>query len=290
MCADIDVFCAGIACWDMAFSVERDPAADEKTLSHRLEQGGGGPATTAAGTIASLGGSTTLASYLGNDWTGEAVENQMRKKGVPSNSIFWIQMDTPLSAILVKPDGRRAIVTNKCPEPEVELETLNDNLRRSRFLLVDPHWPRLAVFLVTQARAMGIPSMVDAGSLSEASRELASMVDYCVASKQFAEDITGEKDPETMLDFLGKLCSNVVITLGSEGSVWKLNGLSGSTPAIKVEVVDTTGAGDIFHGALALALSRKEDAASAVAFASRAAAIGCTKPGSLSAVPLENEL
>ena len=274
----------------MAFSVDNDPKPDEKTLGRRLDQGGGGPATTGAGTVASLGGSVTLASYLGNDWTGEAVEQQLRSKGVPSDSIFWVHGDTPLSAILVKPDGRRSIVTNKFTEPEVDLGVLVPTLRRSRFLLVDPHWPRLAVFLVEQARELGVPSMVDAGSLNETSEKLAGMVDYCVSSQVFAEDITGTSDPSAMLAGMEKYCSNIVITLGTRGSIWKIRGESGTTPAIPVDAVDTTGAGDIFHGALALALSRGKQAAEAVEFATRAAAVGCTKPGSLSAVPKPEEL
>jgi len=290
MTAEIDVFCAGIACWDLAFSVDRDPLPDEKTLSRRLDQGGGGPATTGAGTVASLGGRSTLASYLGKDWIGEAVKSQLLEKGVPLDCIFWTGMDTPLSAILVKPDGKRSIVTNKCPEPEVDLESLVPTLQRSRFLLVDPHWPKLATFLVEKARDLDIPSMVDAGSLNEASMNLSRRVDYCVSSQVFAECATGLKEPGAMLAGLEEFCSNVVITLGIEGSIWKIAGKSGSTPAYPVDVVDTTGAGDIFHGALALALSRRENPAQALQFASRAAAVGCTRPGSLSAVPKFEEL
>jgi len=290
MSADFDVFCGGFACWDLAFSVDHHPGNDEKMGSRWLRQGAGGPAATAAATVSSLGGASFLATYLGNDWAGEAIAGQAQRKGVPADGLFWAPMQTPLAMVIVKPDGLRTVVNHKGAEPEVDLDSLLEKLQHSRFLLVDPHWPKLAGFLVKKAKKCNIPTMLDAGSVSESSRRLAPLVDYCVCSRKFAADMSGQSQPESMLKSMAPQFKNLIITLGPKGCLWEINGQSGATPACEVEAVDTTGAGDIFHGALALALARKTEITEALAYASKAAAVGCTRLGSMLAVPSKHEL
>jgi sulfofructose kinase len=111
-----------------------------------------------------------------------------------------------------------------------------------------------------------------------------------VASQKFALDFTGEKGPHGALAILARTAPAAVITLGEAGLVWASGHESGSLDAFPVDAVDTTGAGDVFHGAFALASARGEHLLSALRFAAAAAALACTKLGARASIPTKAEV
>ena len=139
---------------------------------------------------------------------------------------------------------------------------------------------------------MGLTIVMDAGTMRVGSQELASMVDILIASERFAEPLVGDiAPPEKALRALHDLGpKEVIITLGSKGSI----GLSGKKinfqKAFSIDAVDTTGAGDVYHGAYIFGLLQGWDMQKCMRFASSAAAIKCTQIGARKGIPQLEEI
>jgi sugar/nucleoside kinase (ribokinase family) len=139
---------------------------------------------------------------------------------------------------------------------------------------------------------MGLTIVMDAGTMREGSQELVSMVDILIASERFAEPLVGDiAPPEKALRALHDLGpKEVIITLGSKGSI----GLSGKTinfqKAFSIDVVDTTGAGDVYHGAYIYGLLQGWDMQNCMRFASAASAIKCRHIGTRKGIPQLEEI
>jgi sulfofructose kinase len=313
---DIDVLCVGHAAYDLVFPVDHHPEADEKCFAAGLVSGGGGPAANAAVTVARLGGIAAFAGYLGRDVFGTMHFEELVSEGVVTSMVVRGPRPTPVSSIIVKPDGKRTIVTYKGSTPILGPGEVDFALVRPKVILFDGHQPVISVPLAMEARARGIPAVLDAGSVHKGTVELGPLCTCLVASEKFAAGLSGEKDPRMALNVLARMAPVAVITLGETGLVWasacgnpdapggvlhrlppEAAGLSaagaprhGSLGAFAVDAVDTTGAGDIFHGAFALRIARGDGLLSALRYASAAAALGCTKMGARAGAPTRAEV
>jgi sulfofructose kinase len=286
----VDVLCVGLATYDLVYVVDHHPGADEKCFATDLITCGGGPAANAAVTAARLGGTSAFAGYLGRDAFGEMHFRELLSEGVLTNLVVRGNHPVPLSSIIVKPDGKRTVVSHKSATPVLEPDQADFTKLKPRAIVFDGHQPEISVPLAIRAGEQKVPVILDAGSVHIGTEKLAPLCGYLVASQKFARDFTGEKDPASALGFLSRMAPVVVITLGEAGTIWASGGESGSLGAFAVDAVDTTGAGDIFHGAFALATARGEAPASALRYASAASALGCTKIGARTAIPTKAEL
>jgi len=281
----IDVLCVGQASHDLIFAVEHQPGADEKIAATAFTECGGGPAANAAVTVARLGGRAGFAGYLDRGLYGESHFRELRREGVIDDYIVRGDRPSPLSAILVKPDGARTVVNHRGKAVPLRPDELHLDTLACKVMLFDGHEPLLGAHLVEKARAKNIPTMLDAGSLHDGTEILAPLVDYLVCSEIFAREYTGFPDLSAGLAALAALAPCVVITCGERGLLWKSPAAQGSMAPFAVTVVDTTGAGDVFHGALALALARRTEWLRALRFANAAAALCCTKLGARPGIP-----
>jgi len=290
---EIDVLCVGHASYDLVFPVDHHPEADEKCFAAGLVSCGGGPAANAAVTVARLGGSAAFAGYLGRDVLGQMHFDELVSEGVMTDMVVRGGHPTPLSTILVKPDGKRTVVTYKGSAPVLEPGEVDFSRVRPRVLLFDGHQPAVSFALAVKAGEQKIPAVLDAGSVHEGTLKLAPLCGYLAASEKFARDLSGEKDLGKSLDYLARIAPVAVITLGEAGLVWadgRGEPRRGSLGAFPVDAVDTTGAGDIFHGAFALRIARGDGLLSALRYASAAAALGCTKMGARTSIPFRAEV
>ena len=133
----VDVLCVGQASYDLVFSVSHHPHADEKIFAEQLRCCGGGPAANAAVMVARLGLRSAFAGYLGKDAYGEAHYQELRAEGVNTELLVWGNKPTPVSAVLVKPDGQRALINYKGETqalPSIDLPTF-----KPQVLLLDGH-------------------------------------------------------------------------------------------------------------------------------------------------------
>ena len=238
---------------------------------------GGGPAANAAVQVAKLGLKAAFAGYLGNDLYGDKHYQELIDYGVNIDLVVRGDSPTPLSTVLVKPDGKRALInykgeTKPLPEQTIDIKNIN-----AKVILFDGHEPQLSLPIAKQAKAQGIPSVLDAGSVHEGTLALMAIVDHLVCSEKFAKQLQG--DTETALSRLAGISPNVVITFGDKGLIWQKGGKRGALPAFPVKAIDTTGAGDAFHGAYAAAVAQGMGWDGILRYSSAAGALCCTKAG-----------
>jgi sulfofructose kinase len=287
---EIDVLCVGMAAYDLILTVDHHPRADEKCSASCLQACGGGPAANAAVTVARLGGRSAFAGYLGMDHFGNEHLQELVAEGVSTQWIVRRSHPTPLSVILVKPNGERTVVNYKSGMPDLDYKDIDLRECSPQAILFDGHQPRISLELAAWAKPKGVFTILDAGSVHEGTLNLLPLADYVVASAKFALDFTGEESFGFALSALSKHAPVVVITLGEEGVIWKRGGEEGSIPVYRVSAVDTTGAGDAFHGAFALAVAQGKGFTAALEYASATGALCCTKLGARPAIPNQKEL
>lgn len=282
----LDVLCVGHASYDLIFQVPHHPAADEKTLASGFLGCGGGPAANAAVTVARAGGTAAFIGYLGNDLFGQQHWAELREAGVDTAGCMRGDSPTPLSTVLVKPDGRRALVNYRGSTQALAADAIDFSPYRAKAILFDGHEPLLSPPMARWAKDRGIPTVLDAGSLHTGTEALMGMVDHLVCSEKFARQASGRDDPESALEFLLNHAPTVVITLGEHGLIWaKQNGSRSRLAAYPITALDTTGAGDAFHGAYAWCLAQGRNWEDTLRYASATAALCCTVLGARPGIP-----
>lgn len=285
----LDLLCVGHASYDISMRLSHHPEPDEKCLADAMQLAGGGPAANAAVCVSRLGGAAGFCGYLGNDLFGEAHARELISEAVDISSLLRGAHASPVSQILAKPDGSRSVVNYKGDTPFLEPDAVKLS-ESPKVMLFDGHEPLLSLSLCRWAKERGIITVLDAGSLHQGTRELAVEVDYLVASEKFARHYCETDDLPTALHGLSMQCEHVVITQGSAGLIWSSEGESGEMDAFNVDTVDSTGAGDAFHGAFALALARNMAWPELLRFASAAGALTCTKLGARSGLPYRSAM
>lgn len=287
MTVDVDVLCVGHSSYDLIFSVSRHPGADEKIVADSLFSCGGGPAANAAVCVTKLGLSSAFAGYLGRDLYGDKHIQELNDYGVNTQLIVRGASPTPLSTILVKPDGKRCLINYKGDTQALSVDALNFTDIPAKVVLFDGHEHMISLPLADKARQANIPTVLDAGSVHEGTLALMSCVDYLVCSEKFAGQYAG--DERKALSRLAELAPVVVITLGERGLIWQRGNEQGALPAYPITAIDTTGAGDAFHGAFAAALATGLEWQSLLRYASAAGALCCMQMGARLGLPSREE-
>jgi sulfofructose kinase len=256
------VLAVGWACLDLRFKVTNWPPSASRTPAVEYREAPGGPAAVAAMAVARLGGNVLLVSRRGEDRVGGWLEASLQEAGVLT--VFALGKVTGVSAVLVAPDGERYIFPYRGELPE-ELDT--DMLRWPDWVsvvLADTRWPNAAEAVFQQARERGIPRILDLDGVDEAGLRLGRMASHVIASEEAAEQAGGLAQLQDLFKE-----AFVAVTLGPKGVVWP----GGKVEALRVIPHDTTGAGDVFHGAFAFALSLGMGEGEALAAANMVAGI-----------------
>lgn len=284
----LDVLCIGHACYDQIFSIDHHPASDEKLFADNLLECGGGPAANAAIAVARLGYQSAFAGYLGEDTYGEQHAKELLEHNVDCRYLIRGHHPTPLSAILVKPNGDRALINYKGATKSLAADAINFSGLEVKTILFDGHEPEISTSLINSAFTKNIPTVLDAGSMHKGTEHLWNKVDYLVASEKFSREFSD--DVNIALTRMAEQSTTVVITLGEKGLIWKTGNESGKMCAFSIEAVDTTGAGDAFHGAFAAAISAGMGWEEVLNYSSMVGAITCTKMGARQGLPWAHEL
>jgi sulfofructose kinase len=193
--------------------------------------------------------------------------------------------------LIVKPDGKRSVINYTEASTILPADHCSlDSTQLPSVLLVDGHQPALSAQLIKQAKRLGITTILDAGSLKPGTRQFMTEVDYLAASEKFARQLTQQDNPELALQQMSSLAPNVIITLGERGLIWAQGNNTGSLSAFIVNTIDSTGAGDAFHGGLAAAFAMQKSWNDALVFASAVAALCCTKVGARPGMPSYTEV
>lgn len=287
------VLIAGSAVIDFVFMLEEMPRRAEKYRARDASIIGGGCAANAAVAVARLGGTPVLVVPLGDDRPGDMIVEELEDDGVDCSAIARVQGHrSSFSSVFVDARGERQIVNYRDPALARDLSWLPD-LAGVSFdaVLADTRWPLVAAAVMRLARERGVPGVLDGEAPTHVALEALSLATHVAFSAQGLADLSGTRDIEeglrTARDRMGGF---VCVTDGAEG-VFHLAGHDVvRTPAHAVEAVDTLGAGDVWHGAFALALAEGRTEIEAIRFANAVAAIKCMRPGGRSGYPLRDEV
>lgn len=280
------VLVCGLAVVDFVFSVAQMPTRPEKYRADDVTTVGGGGGANAAVAVARLGGEAALIARLGQDQIGGMILDGLAAEGVDcAHARQFANARSSFSSVLVDAQGERQIVNFRGDGFAQEADWLAEALATPfDAALADTRWPQGARALLAAARARGVPGVVDAEApVDLETLELASHVAF---SEQGLREFTGEDDPQAGLrKAAARLEGWVAVTIGEKGVLIADAGEVRHVPGFEVEVVDTLAAGDIWHGAFALALGEGQSTDAAVRFASAAAALKCRKLGGRAATP-----
>lgn len=270
------VLCVGSAVQDFVFSVDTMPTRAEKYRATSFESVGGGPAATAAVAISRLGGEALLASRLGDDPISSIVVDELLAYGVDCTLVRrFHDVASSLSCVFVDADGERLIMNYLDPEmpgsPEWLPTSLPDGIDA---VLADTRWPRGALHLLEAAARAGVPALLDADVPVPSDGALVNAATHVVFSVQGLAEFSGTDDLGTALQSVDRQSAAwCAVTLGRQGGMYVEDGRLQRFGAYKVSARDTLGAGDVWHGAFALALAEGQSTDDALRFASAAAAV-----------------
>ena len=176
------------------------------------------------------------------------------------------------------------------PKTEFPLDDIQNHQISTKVVLVDGHEPEVSLYFLKEAKKHGIPTLLDAGSVHRRTQLLLPEVNHLICSEKFAQDFTGESNAQLALDKLYHHNRSVIITCGEDGLIWKNELGNGELPAFSINAVDTTGAGDAFHGAFAACLVRQKTWEYSLKFSRAAAALCCTHLGGRSGLPTQEQV
>ena len=280
----------------MTVPVDDYPIENTKYRFSEKYSAGGGPASNAAYLLGKWGIETVIATTIGSDDFGTKIKKEFQDIKVNTEYIETnYEKETSFSFILInKKNGSRTVFNVATEHPA--LKKLNYDFTPD-IIFTDGH-----DYGATQnaiSKYQNAISVIDAGRITPELLELCKYIKYIVCSKGFAETVTGMKfdfnNPQSLVNIYTKLQnkypnSNLTITLEEHGCLYTSGNEIKIMPGLKLTPVDTTGAGDIFHGAFTYGLANGFDMDKIVTFANIAAGLSVTKMGSRLSIPSLSEV
>jgi sulfofructose kinase len=298
-CLDMSasLLCVGHVALDLIFGVADFPAHPTKVPSHRHHRGVGGMSANAAVALARLGARVRFCGPVGDDEAAAVFEQHLQREGVDTRGLRRVPGQTSsVSAIIVDRHGERMIFNAKGSALSAPGPFDASVLDGVDWLLTDPRCPLWAEAALREARRRGVSSMLDGDVSPQADlQRLAPLADWVVFSEPGLQAFSEQPAPQALQSLVNAPGSQVrcaVRTLGPGGVQWCRAGQpvqhlnAWPLPA----VVDTLGAGDVFHGALGLALAEGQPDEQALRFAAAAAALKCQRPDGIQGAPSRAEV
>ena len=282
------VLVVGMAVIDFVFEVDNMPVSAEKYIASEASVVGGGGAANAAVAIANLGGTAMLAGRIGEDTIGDLILTDLQQRNVDCCLLQrTADARSSYSSVLIDAAGERLIVNYRgdglSDDATPISQLLHTKNQRPAAVLADTRWHSGVVAAMQLAGALGVPGILDAEPpLDPALLKLASHIAF---SREGLVSLTSDNDlPRSLLQVQSQYNSWLCVTDGANGVYHLTDGVVQHVPAPKVSVVDTLGAGDVWHGAFAYALAEQPEQTSqslteAIRFANAAAAITCSRAG-----------
>ncbi|MDR3469183.1 MAG: PfkB family carbohydrate kinase [Xanthobacteraceae bacterium] len=290
------ILCLGMPVLDMTFRVADVPVRGAKIQASRLDRICGGNAPNAAVAIARLGGRARLAGPMGDagEHGMEFVSDQLGPEGIETQHLVHVAgAVTPVSTILIDATGERTGITYRDPTLwTVELPASDLLLDGVDAILTENRCASFVVATCAAARDRGLAVVVDADRAMPADEPLLQVATHVIFSAEALRATAGADDLTAALRRLAGLTKAfLAVTDGDQGAFWlDRDGAAHHTPAFHVQAVDTLGAGDVFHGAFALAIAEGSDLEPALRFAAAAAALKCSRFGGAFAAPQRPEV
>ncbi len=280
----------GIISLDYICLIDHYPAANSKNRFSRLVQQGGGPVPTALATLSKLGLSCALISKLGRDQQAEWLLAELDTWHIASDYMLRTAAATPFAIILCAQDtATRTVFLHRRGDNNLSAEEVQHLLAvmtPARLLHLDGHETEAALPAARWAREKGITVSLDIGSPRFVPAELLRLVDILIVSRDYLAPAGNDPDYPLLCQKLLKYGARLVgITCGEQGSYLATPHEVCYQPAFRVKVVDSTGAGDVYHGAALFGWLNGFDLGDIARFASACAALKCRQAGGKTAIP-----
>ncbi len=289
----------GSATIDQIFYVDSVPAPSAKISANEFVVTGGGVAANAAVAVQRLGGAATYWGRVGQDSWGDQVLVMLAKEGVNIQHLRQLAgYRTKVATVLIDAHGERLVVSAQ-PQgyPDVIDWLPLQKVIEADAVLADTRWIGGAQVLLDKASEHGIPSVLDGDSGDAAVvKRLMHAATHPVLSEPMLVKLSGQAlhddaaIGQALRQCFGGRNAIVGVTLGAKGVYWFDGSGLNHAPSPKVAVVDTLAAGDTWHGALALGLAQGQALKDAIDYASRAAALKCTRRGGRLGIPTQEQL
>ena len=289
--------CVGAAVMDTLFRVRTLPTGQGKILPYDMLQIAEGMASSAAFAVVRLGGDASLWGAVGNDAIGERIVADLSESGIDTSGMLRVEgARSAISTILVDDQGERLIVPfYDAGLHEAVKPVTRQDVSSFDAVLVDVRWPKLALGTLLAAREAGKPAILDGDVAGDGVIEmLAPAASHIVFSQPAAERLAGAAELVKVVGLLKRKFEHafISVTAGENGSFW-FDDLTGDVfrlAAPKVRAVDTLAAGDVFHGAFALATAEGLPIEETMRFSSMAAALKCQVFGGRIGAPTRAEV
>jgi ribokinase len=283
---------AGSANMDVVGLAERLPLPGETVLGDSFVMNPGGKGANQAIAAARAGGDTTFLGAIGSDSFGVTINARLTASGVDTRHVRTSYGASGVAVIMVDRAGENSILVSPGANNTFTRLTAAERraIERADVLVCQQEIPPETVLEAAHAaRAGGTRVVLNAAPARTLAPDLLAAVDLLVVNEVEAQAITGHSEPD--MDALLTVVPRVVLTLGGEGAWYaERDGRSERVPPFRVEVADTTAAGDAFTGALAVAWGEGRDLVDAVRWASAAGAACVRKVGAYNALPTRADI
>jgi len=288
------IICVGHAALDRIYRIEAFPPEPTKVRALEHVEAGGGMAANASVAIARLGGRAELWSRIGDDSAGSAIRAGLKAERVDVRCVQGFEgARSSTSAIIVDDKGDRLIVGQRdAGMPSGTSWLPLERVAEADAVLGDVRWLEGVRAVFGRARKEQVLTVLDADlGAREALGGILGLTDYAIFSAPALREFApGASDTERLAHVLTLGPRHAGVTLGREGYLWREGAEHGHVPACDVSVIDTTGAGDAFHGAFALMVAEGRRTAESARMAAAVAALKCTRLGSRAGLPSRAEL
>lgn len=286
---------------DMVVKTERFPQAGETILGGEFFMFPGGKGANQAVAAARLGGEVTFICKVGQDIFGQQAVEGFKKEGIATEYCLTSE-DTAsgVALITVNAEGENEIVVASGANNQLtsaDLDAAESAFVAADLILIQLETPIPTVeYAIAKGAKMGKKVILNPAPAQSISEETYQHLFLITPNETEAELLTGIKveDDATAVQaadaFLAKGVQHVILTLGAKGAFYKSASQQVLVPAQKVKAVDTTAAGDVFNGALTVALAEGENWLPAIQFAAKAAAISVTRMGAQASAPVRSDL
>ncbi|MGW0942151.1 ribokinase [Streptomyces sp. NPDC002623] len=289
-----DIVVLGSTNMDLVAYVEKPPQRGETVTGREFRTIPGGKGANQAIAAAHAGAVVSMIGAVGNDAFGTRLRSTLEHSGVNTDHLRTVERPSGTAHIVVDDEGGNAIVVVPGANGTVDHLVPGDEVLISSAdaLLLQLEVPLAAVVAGARAaRAHGVRTILTPAPAQPLPPELLAATDLLVPNEHEAATLTGRTDPREAAAALLDSVPEVVITLGSAGSLYAARGAEPLTvPAPRVTAVDSTGAGDTFVGALAVALGEELPVREALAWAAAAAALSVQRPGASASMPYRSEI
>jgi len=288
---NFEVLVIGRSCLDMIAVVNQFPRENQKRpLEFRLTEGGG-QGGTASCCIARLGGKIAYVGKLGDDGEGQICLKRLKDFGVTTEFVEIVKGGkTPVAYVFITADsGARSIIYERNTLPKIQINsTLEDLIRQTRVVLLDPE----VTYLGRQIKALTgskVNVIYDSERWREGIEDIMNTADYFIPSSEFLAatelQLQNISFNEKIIKLNRMVAGNLIVTHGEKGAYYITGDTLYHVPVPDVQAVDTVGAGDNFHAAFALALTRGLNLHQTIKFSVAVASLSCRKYGGREGVP-----